>query len=473
MRHLFIDDGELTRVERLYRRVHQPRKHPANPVLDADTRWESLISVYGTTLYDEERGEFRRWYLTSPGSNEDRVSVGPAGGSARTIPGNVTLLGYATSTDGVHWRKPDLGQLAIDGDSHNNLLRIGRLNCEGASIIEDPADPDPDRRFKAFYWEHGGEGTLTKLPGGRVLFGTGEGDGMWISHSPDGVRWTDYDVNPAIGLGSDTDQTVLRDPALDRYVAFGRFGAGGRKMARSESEDFVHWSEPRLVFECDAGDEPETQFYGVPIDLYEGLYLGMPWIYREGVDGTIDTQLAVSRDGIRWQRVGARETFLPLGAPGSPEDGMARVGKRFIVRGDHVYLFYGAVQGPHGGRKFSGAGTRARGLCLALLRRDGFVSMSADGDGGRLLTRPVTVAADGGADALRLNLNAARGRAVVALCDDDAAPIDGFEASRPVSGDHTDTAVTWPGRRVGELAGRRVRLRVDLHDADLFSFWFG
>ena len=88
-------------------------------------------------------------------------------------------------------------------------------------------------------------------------------------------------------------------------------------MACSESDDFVHWSEPQLVFECDEGDEAETQFYGVPIDLYEGLYLGMPWIYREGVDGTIDTQLAVSRDGIRWQRVGARETFLPLGRPGS------------------------------------------------------------------------------------------------------------------------------------------------------------
>ena len=37
MRHLFIDDGELTRVERLYRRVHQPRKHPDNPVLDGGT----------------------------------------------------------------------------------------------------------------------------------------------------------------------------------------------------------------------------------------------------------------------------------------------------------------------------------------------------------------------------------------------------------------------------------------------------
>ena len=198
----------------------------------------------------------------------------------------------------------------------------------------------------------------------------------------------------------------------------------------------------------------------------------MPWIYREGVDGTIDTQLAVSRDGIRWQRVGARETFLPLGPPGSSEDGMCRVGKRFIVRGDRIYLYYGAVHGPHGGRKFAGSGSRATGLCLALLRRDGFVSMSGDGDGGWLLTRPVAVDAGEGEGALHLNLNAARGRAVVTLCDDDAVPIEGFKASRPVSGDHTDVTVAWPERRIGELAERKVRLRVDLNDADLFSFWF-
>lgn len=472
MRHLFIDDGELTRVERLYRRVHQPSRHPENPVLDGDTPWETHVSVYGTTLYDEAQGLFRRWYLTSPGDQEQQVSIGPKGGKARKIPGNVTLLGYATSKDGVIWEKPDLGQVVINGDSHNNILSIGRINCEGASIIEDPTDPDPAKRFKAFYWEHGGEGTLMKWTDGRMIFGVGDGDGMWISHSPDGVHWTNYKTNPAMAMGSDTDQTVLWDPLLHRYIAFGRMSAGGRKMSRSESVDFVHWSEPQLVFECDEGDEAETQFYGVPIDLYEGLYLGMPWIYREGVDGTIDTQLAVSRDGIGWQRVGARETFLSLGLPGSWDSGMCRVGKRFIVRDDQIYLFYGAVQGPHVGRKFSSAGTRATGLCLALLRRDGFVSMSGDADGGWLLTRPVTVEESGRPSELHLNLNAARGQATVTLCDDDGVPIEGFEKSRPVSGDHTDATVSWPSRQIGELTGHKVRLRVDLNDADFYSFWF-
>ena len=61
---------------------------------------------------------------------------------------------------------------------------------------------------------------------------------------------------------------------------------------------------------------------------------------------------------------------------------------------------------------------------------------------------------------------------MVTLCDDDGVPIEGFGPSRPVTGDHTDVTVTWPGRQIGALAGQRVRLRIDLNDADLFSFWF-
>ena len=463
MRHLFIDDAELTRVDRLHRHVHQPQKQGDGPVLTADTPWERSVSIYGTTLYDEERQLFRRWYLTSPGDNLNRIEI-----RGQALPGNVTLLGYATSKDGITWDKPDLGQVSIDGDTHNNIVDIGRLNCEGAGILYDPQESDPNQRYKTMYWEHGGEGTLTKLPEGRVLFGSGEGDGMWISHSPDGERWTNYERNPAIGLGSDTDHTLLWVPSIHKYVAYGRFGAGGRKVARSVSGDFVRWSEPQLVFECDDGDECETQFYSMPVDLYEGVYIGMPWVYRAGVDGTIDTQLAVSRDGIGWQRVGTRQTFLPLGEPGTWDDGMARIGKRFIVRDDQIYLFFGGVHGPHVGRKFSGKHSVGGGVGLALLRRDGFVSMHGSANGGTLLTRPVTVSGD----TLHLNVDASNGRAEVALFDQDGQPIERWRDATPVTGDQLDATVTWQDATLAKLRGEKLRLQIRLTNADIFSFWF-
>ena len=100
---------------------------------------------------------------------------------------------------------------------------------------------------------------------------------------------------------------MLYDPRIKKYVGFSRFGFG-RWLARSESRDFIHWSAPQLVLECDEADGPRTQIYGAGVDLYEGVYLAMIWIYREGGDGTIDTQLATSRDGIQWTRVGDRAT---------------------------------------------------------------------------------------------------------------------------------------------------------------------
>ena len=112
---------------------------------------------------------------------------------------------------------------------------------------------------------------------------------------------------------------MVRDPVTSRYAAFGRFGFG-RVVARSESDDFLKWVKPQLVLETDdqepSGEYPDTQFYGMSVCLYEGLYLGGLWAYRPGSDGHIDTQLACSLDGIRWERVANRSPLLTVGRAG-------------------------------------------------------------------------------------------------------------------------------------------------------------
>lgn len=49
-RHLFLDLHDLTRIERLHRRVHQPQRHPQNPILRGENPWEAVASLYGTVL---------------------------------------------------------------------------------------------------------------------------------------------------------------------------------------------------------------------------------------------------------------------------------------------------------------------------------------------------------------------------------------------------------------------------------------
>ena len=460
-RQLFLDLHQITRLERLTRKLHQPKRHPGNPVLRGEHPWERFASLYGTVLYDEELGLFRMWYLTGPASDE-MVTV-----RGRKALGNITLLGYATSTDGVRWEKPALGQLEFEGSRDNNLVDIGRTNCEGIAVLKDERDPDPQRRFKGYYWEHGGVDTFITYHDGRLLWGEGEGDGMWLSYSPDGVRWTNCPENPVIPQGSDTTQSLVWDPVLEKYVAFGRIGAGGRRVGRAESDDCIHFSEPELVFPPDELDEEGTQFYGMPLCLYEGLYLGMLWVYREGVDGTIDTSLATSRDGVRWERTLDRQTFLSLGPEDSWEGGMARVCQNVIVRDDTIYLYYGGVHGPHGGRKFKKVERKHRSMIgLAALRRDGFVSLDASADEGVALTKPFALEGD----ALHVNLDSGSGWLVASLTDDLGKPLEGY-TSVPLSRDTTDSPLRFE-RPLADLAGKEVRILMRMTNASLYSYWF-
>ncbi len=459
-RYLFLDLHHIARIEGLYRRMHQPQRHPENPILRGENPWESVASLYGTVLYDPQDSLFKMWYLTGP-YVDGMVEV-----RQRKALGNITLLAYATSTDGVHWEKPILNQVDFAGSTENNLIDVGRTNCEGMAVLYDENETDPARRYKGFYWEHGGIDTFIQHDG-RTIWGHGEGDGMWMSFSPDGVHWTNYEDNPVISLGSDTTQSLVWDPKIQKYVVFGRFGAGGRKTARAESSDSIHFSEPKLVLECDEIDEGGTQIYGMPINIYEGIYIGMIWIYREGVDGTIDTSLATSRDGIKWQRVLDRQTFLTLGEKGSWEDGMVRISQNFITYNDQLYFYYGGVNGPHTGRKFKQVERKHKSMLgLATLRRDGFVSLDAEETEGYMLTKPLPL---DGKD-LCLNVDARRGYVVVTVTDDMGTPLENY-ASERIIGDELETTVKF-SRSLEALKGRKVRLRFQLKDASLYSYWF-
>lgn len=463
-RHLFLDDVEIEHIGGLRHVLNQPRKHQENPIVSPDKPWEDRCQVYGTVLFDDEREIFRLWYLTTPPFfTLKSIKLNDHERAPHT-----TLCAYAESEDGVHWHKPDLGQFPYDGDRNNNLLRLGRWNCEGTSVLHDLHDPDPYRRWKAVYWDHGSGGWT--LRDGRPYCQSGPHDGFCVAFSPDGIHWTGYEGNPVISSYCDTNQNVVYDEELGKYVAFSRFGFG-RKLARSESEDFINWTEPQLVLECDEADGQGTQIYGAGVDIYEGLYIAMIWIYREGTDGKIDTQLAVSRDGVHWTRVGDRATWLPLGDNDSWEGGMARSCERIILRGNELYIYYCGVHGPHTGPKFQSV-TRKHSTAIGLLiqRRDGFVSLDAGDETGWMLTKPFRLPTAVGCD-LHVNVDASRGELRATLCDVDGEPLTGFETSMPVTGDQHDARVVWTDSSA-EHNGKVVRMRFTLHNAKFYSYWF-
>jgi hypothetical protein len=379
-------------------------------------------------------------------------------------PGHATLLSYATSPDGVTWHKPSLNLVDFEGSTANNMIAPDLYNPEGFSVLYEPHDPNPDRRYKAFYWDHGFGPTI--MHQGLEIYGSGPKDGMHVAFSPDGIHWKPYDKNPVMKHGSDTGQVVLYDHRLQRYVAFGRFGAGGRKVARTDSRDFIHWSEPKLVLAPDQKDGANTQFYGISVNLYQDIYIGVLWMFwiREGNIGRIDFQLCHSRDGKKWFRDPDRSVFLPNGPKGAWDSGDMRGACRSVILPDRVLFYYAGSSARHG---MGGKQKIGMDIGLAILRPDGWISLDAGNDQGSMTTKRFVH--PGGS--LYINADAADGQISASILDAESKPIPGIERSRPIIADGLAIAPRF-ARPLDALAGQRIRLRFTMQRSKVFSFWF-
>jgi hypothetical protein len=107
------------------------------------------------------------------------------------------------------------------------------------------------------------------------------------------------------------------------------------------------------------------------------------------------------------------------------------------------------------------------------LRLDGFASVQARYDGGEMVTRPLNFFGE------RLLLNfstSAAGGIRVELQDTEGSPMPGYtlDDSNELIGNHIEREASWAsGSDLSALAGRPVRLRFAMKDADMFALRFG
>ena len=272
------------------------------------------------------------------------------------------------------------------------------------------------------------------------------------------------------------------------------------------SEDFQHWSQPRLVWtpdlRDDAGslgrieqvrplldvpDDPafmRTEFYGISVYVAESCTLGFPWTFtinnnqRTGInqEGPIEIQLASSRDLVSWERH-FRTPAISLGAIGEWDCGMIITQFRALRVGDEIWFYYGGCNYTHGLPDFRLAEETGRGrryttnVGLAKWKLDRFVSVDGPAEGGTLTTIPIVF------DGKRLEINAhvrPGGTFVVEILDAAGRRIDGFEASDTFRGDDLRATITWRGDRnfVARLRAKRVTLKFHLKNCELYSFAF-
>ena len=102
-------------------------------------------------------------------------------------------------------------------------------------------------------------------------------------------------------------------------------------------------------------------------------------------------------------------------------------------------------------------------------RLDGFVSAEAPLRGGELVTKPLVF--QGSQLAINFSTSAAGG-VQIAVLDEKGTPLVGYDSGE-IFGDSVARTVRWAGKPdVSALAGKPIRLKFTLRDADLFSFQF-
>ena len=436
---LFFDYRELEHVEGFSRAVESPVKHPDAPLMTPDLPWEhGNMQLYGSVIQAAD-GRFRAWY-------------------EMWAPPRIARLAYAESDDGLVWRKPRLDAYRHDGRPTNIVFDAGQT---GAALIDDREDHRPAWRYK-------------------LLTGAAPTDCIAALHSADGIHWNPVRtiagrIQPVIATNPDCPIGFLRAPD-GRFVAYHRMDGYGRRVFRSESWDFVNWSgEPRMVLEPDAGDPPQTQFYGLGACAYGPYEVGTLWIYATETEdrgpfkmrGLQTPELAYARAGTAWHRAEQGTPFIPNGDPGEWDSGNLQPASQPVFLDDEIRYYY--------------AGTNARhamdwelepqeaGLGMARLKPDRFVAVraaEAHAELGTIAFKPPSV------DVFVNARTAANGEVRVELQDEEARPLPGFTAAdcRPIRGDATAHRVEWRGVGQAEApAGQATRLRLTARRASVYS----
>ncbi len=485
-RYALIDERLVEDTRFLRRTLGAPRLLKRQPLIDPG-------QSFGSVLRDRD-GLWRMWYITFQTRDPKKDLIGCA-----------TPQHIAYSRDGIHWRKPSLGLVKERGSRKNNIIigehqkdKTGRHltgygGVAGFCVLDHSTHPHPKarRRFTALY---------AAYPPDSI-------GGILLCDSDDGIEWEAFPENPIFPGSQDTQNTLIYDARLGRYVCFHRpmiycgvpFHAN-RKMARCESEDLVHWSPGRIVLDTDEADSPAWEFFEEPamhgqrarIKQFQGLtpwisngcYLGLTWTYDSRA-GTFVTDLVHSPDGIDWKREALREPFLAEDRPNGFHGKLpVPNGSPPILVGDEEYFY--VSNSPYGHHEVAladtGKGDRAERMRLLescsiygfAIRRDRWISYDACDREGEFLSRPFSW--EGGK--LGLNLQIEKdGHARLEVEDQWARPVKDWHLDEipaiqgPLDAvDHVLTFGPGPKSIVKVPPVGPIRLRVYLKKAKLFGW---
>lgn len=416
-RELFIDHYLVDRLSNATLQLHPPQlaptmSQPANPL------------EYGTIIKDDNG--FRLYTRDGRGAKFDGDST--------------EVTRYCESTDGIHWTRPNLGLIEIDGNKNNNvILNEPPFSHNFAPFLDLNPDAPPEHRYKAL------AGTVKS---GLVAF-----------TSPDGIRWTKLQSAPVIQYvkeyAFDSQNVSFWSESEKRYVCYFRHFLDQklRSVCRTESIDFIHWSEPIALKPNLPGEHLYTTLTH-PYFRAPHIYIATPTRFHPDRGESTDILLMSARGPAQFDRT-FREAWIRPGLDPNRWGNRSNYAAWNIVQTSDTEMSLYAT--PF--RRFT-------------MRLDGFASLHTGPDPGEMLSKPLSFTGS----ELEINYSTSAGGNIrIEIQDESGVPIPGFSLNDapPLVGDSINHAYQWKNKpSLKTLEQKIVRLRFVMQEADIFSFRF-
>ena len=457
----FLDDFGLQQRHQTKRRFFTPRIIEGSGYNDPKFR-----AAYSTIAYVPEQDRYLMW------ANFNTVFAVLGKTSEHC------LLALAESQDGIHYT-PVEGGLPGFGDIHNVVYAGKGASVHGATVLYDPRDPDPARRFKC--------AAALDEPGEVMQYSP-----CTLAFSPDGRHWTlDGDKYTWSRYWSDSYNALIYNPVLQCYQVFCRAVGTDRRICTVTSKDLVHWSEPRLVLHPDTLDAPGTEFYAMPVCYHDGVFYGNLWIFDTDDEdpvaykmaGRMRVELAYSYDGLSWNRT--HQPSLDMADYDSDGYGvfqavihntiLSKERDRWLAtviqhRGGHGAGMYKPGDANHLPTAINHDTTDYSVRRIAEMKPGRYCGLEAIGLSARIHTKNLLMPRTGGAFPT-INVACPYGEMRVRILDTRNRPVPGFDYADcvPFRGDTLAWKPLWKNRRIEEIAGKLFNLEIELNAGCIFG----
>lgn len=457
-RELFVDYYLIDRLQGAELRLHNPR--PANVVLRSDRPWDGMFAFsYATVIKDDDL--YRMYYRCALEAGRD--------GSAAEV------TCYAESNDGINWTKPELNIYEVLGTKKNNVVLANAppFSHNFAPFVDPRPGVPASERYKA-------------------IAGISR-SGLFAFASADGIHWRktrDEPVYTDKGWVFDSQNVAFWSETEECYVLYYRKAPKKvRSVARTTSKDFVNWSEPVMMSFGDTSAEHIYTNQTHPYFRAPHIYIAVAARFFPGRKVLTDEQAGALGlpphpsypRNLRWLTGDCSEAVFMTSRGGNQYDrifleGFVRPGlglRNWTSRSN--YPARGVV--PTGPSEMSlyvqrHYGQKSVHLQRMTLRTDGFVSVHAPYKDGEMVTKPFKFKGK----ELEINFStSAVGSIRVEIQDEKGMPLPGYRLDdcSQIIGDQIERVVAWKGGSdVSNLAGKTVRLRFVMKDADLYSLRF-